>query len=324
MLRVRGIFTLVSFVVCAAATPAALAAAQPLVWHDPGDVSKLDFGGDVGTGIPAPKPPFRFLKEDGSGTQPKILVEDANHRTWDVKFGNEVRTECFAWRIPAAVGYFVEPSYYVASGQIAGLGTLNRKTPSIGAQGQFREGRFQIRDAARWDYIEGRTWTWKRNPFAGTPELKGLEILIMLASNWDNKDGSAGPGEANVGMFRRTANGREQLLYSFTDWGSGMGAWGDKTGQTDWRCKDYAAQTPQFVKGVANGYVVFGYEGHMRDGFQTGIRPSDVAWLMKYLGQLTDAQLRAGIRAAGGSASDETCFTAAIRARIEQLRRAAR
>src|SRR6202790_4077248 len=98
-----------------------------LLWHDPGNVSKADLGGAVGTGFPAPKPPFTFIKEDMAGTQPKVILKDASGRTWNAKFGVEVKPECFAWRLPAAVGYFVEPSYYVAMGKIQGLPPMKRQ-----------------------------------------------------------------------------------------------------------------------------------------------------------------------------------------------------
>jgi hypothetical protein len=294
-------------------------AVKRLLWHDPGDVSKIDLAGAVGTGILAPKPPFLFVKEDLSGTQPKVEVKDASGRIWVAKFGFEAKPECFSWRLPVACGYFVEPSYFVASGEIQGMAPLKRGTPLVQSNGHFKEARFQVRDA-NFRYLDHRTWKWASNPFAGTKELKGLEILIMLASNWDNKDGTSGPGESNTGIFERVVNGRRQLLYSFTDWGSGMGFWGDKTGQSDWACKDYTKQTSEFVKGVVNGQVVFGYEGHHNDDFKTNIRPADVAWLMKYLGQVSDEHLRAALRASGATGDEEVCFTKAIRARIEQLR----
>jgi len=297
------------------------AIAQPpaaIMWHDPGDVAKIDLAGDVGTGIAPPKPPFTLIKEDMSGTQPKVLVKDAAGRTWNAKFGYEVKPECFTWRIPAAVGYVMEPSYYVASGQIEGLTAMQRKTPSVQADGHFKDARFQIRDP-NFKYLDGQTWKWTANPFARTKELKGLEVLIMLASNWDNKDGTSGPGESNTGIFERVVNGRKQRVYTFTDWGSGMGYWGDKTGQTDWNCHDYTAQTADFVKGIVNGEVVFGYEGHHNNDFKRHIRPADVAWLMARLGRITDEQIGAALRASGATPQDETCFTKAIRARIDQL-----
>ncbi len=308
-----------AFAVLISAIPVSRGQTVRLLWHDPGDVAKIDLGGDASTGIPAPKPPFTFLKEDMSGTQPKALVKDASGRTWDVKFGFEVKPECFTWRIPVAAGYYVEPSYFVASGQFQAMVPMKRKSPSVQPDGRFKDGRFQIRDPKLFQYLESQTWTWAANPFTATPQLKGLEILVMLASNWDNKDGSSGPGEANTGIFERTVGSTRQLLYAFTDWGSGMGSWGDKSGQTDWNCKDYAQQTAEFVRGLNHGEVVFGYEGHLND-FKRGIRPADVGWLIQYIGRITDTQIRSALRSSGANPTEASCFTPAIRARIEQLR----
>ena len=293
---------------------------ERILWREPGNVANVDLGGSVVTGVPAPKAPFTFVREDMAGTQPKLLVKDAAGITWNIKFGNEVKPESFTWRIPRAVGYFVEPNFFVASGKIEGMSKMQRQTPSLKADGSFTSARFQYRDPAY--RFTRQTWRWDINPFRGTPPLHGLEILVMLASNWDNKDARTGLDETNTAIFEhRAGNGVRELIYSFIDWGSGMGAWGDLSGQTDWNCADYTKQSAAFVKGVKGGHVVFGFEGHIREGFQTGITPADVAWLMKYLGQISDAQLRAALRATGATAGDETCFAGAIRSRIEELRR---
>jgi hypothetical protein len=68
-----------------------------------------------------PKPPFKFEKEDTSGTNPKIKVIDANGVKWNVKFDEEVHAEIAASRIVWAFGYNVEESYYVPSAQINGV-----------------------------------------------------------------------------------------------------------------------------------------------------------------------------------------------------------
>jgi hypothetical protein len=67
---------------------------------------------------------------------------------------------------------------------------------------------------------------------------------------------------------------------------------------------------------------VFGWSGAINSGFRSGIPAAHVAWLMRYLGRISDAQLGAALHAAGASESDEACFTKALRARIEQLRAA--
>ena len=46
-------------------------------------------------------------------------------------------------------------------------------------------------------------------------------------------------------------------------------------------------------------------------------------WLMRYLGRITDTQLRAGLRASGATPDETECFTRAVRARIDELRRVA-
>jgi hypothetical protein len=290
---------------------AASAGAQTL-WRDPGDIAKIDFADSA----EAPQPPFTFLREDPSGTQPKLFVRDGRGATWNVKFGYEVHNESFCWRVVRACGYLAEPSFFVSSGQFEGYKPLKRAASSIAADGRFTDARFQLRDPGL-TFLDHRNWRWDRPPFAGTRELSGLKILIMLFSNWDNKDARVGKGGPNTAVF----DDRGKLVYAFTDWGSGMGKWGSEAGSnTNWNCPDFTAQTPEFVKGDGRGAVVFGWSGAINAGFRRGIPAAHVAWLMQYLGSITDAQFRAALRAAGAPDADAACFTKALRQRIEQLR----
>jgi hypothetical protein len=295
----------------------AAAAAQPVFWHDPGNVAALDLGGAAGSGVAAPKPPFTFLREDPSGTQPKVFVRDAAGATWNVKFGYEVHNESFCWRIVSACGYFAEPSFFIPAGRFEKFQAIRRATPSLHVDGEFRDARFQFRDPGL-KFLTNRNWRWDRPPLAGTKELDGLKILIMLFSNWDNKDARVGAGGPNTALFEE----RGRLIYAFTDWGSGMGKWGSKAGSdSNWDCANYAAQSPEFVKGVEHGSVVFGWEGVINQSFRTGIPPAHVKWLMEYLGRITDQQLAAALKAAGANETETACFTKALRERIEELRK---
>jgi hypothetical protein len=307
----------------------------PALWQDPGNpavIEHLDLAGSLDSGVPAPRPPFTFLREDPSGTQPKLFTRDAAGRMWNVKFGSEVHNECFCWRVVHACGYFAEPSFFVASGQFANYQLIHRATPSIHSDGRFTDARFQYRDPGV-KFLENRSWRWDRPPFAGTKELDGLKILIMLFSNWDNKDGRVGAGGPNTAMIERfvpllypdgKATVMHRLIYAFTDWGSGMGRWSSVPGSdSNWNCADYTAQTPSFVKDVQHGHVVFGWEGALNEGFRDAIPPAHVRWFMQYLGRITDAQLMAGLKAAGASDRDASCFTRALGTRIEELRKVA-
>ena len=98
----------------------------PILWRDPGAVETLDFVGGVTGRKATPQPPFTFVEESTSGSNPKIHVTDANGVHWTVKFGSEVNAETFATRMAWVVGYFVEPAYFVRSGNIQNVGKLTR------------------------------------------------------------------------------------------------------------------------------------------------------------------------------------------------------
>ena len=293
------------------------------LWHDPGNVGALDFGGTVGAPVHLPKPPFTFLREDPSGTQPKVFVRDADGATWNVKFGYEVHPESFCWRLVRACGYFAEPNFFVAAGKFDAYRPIKRATPSLTADGHFTDGRFQFRDP-NLKFLGDRNWYWDRPPFGGTRQLDGLKILIMLLGNWDNKDarvGGSGSGP-NTAIFELRKPAAPEFIYAFTDWGAGLGSiLGGFPGRSNWRCAEFSAQSGGFVQKVEPRQVVFQYDGAVNAGFRTGIPPSHVAWLMQYLGRVSDPQLRAGFKASGAADNDADCFAGALRVRIEELRK---
>ncbi len=193
------------------------------LWRDPGDVASLDFSGSMAAPVVSPKPPFTFLREDMSGTQPKIFARDAHGATWNVKFGLEVRPESFCWRVVRACGYFAEPSFFVASGKFEGFQPVKRQNPSVHADGSFIAGRFQYRDPDL-KFLEDKNWRWDGPPFGGTKELSGLKILIMLFSNWDNKDARVGAGGPNTAIFELKKPYGTRFIYAFTDWAPDLAA----------------------------------------------------------------------------------------------------
>jgi hypothetical protein len=322
---IRVVTGLVVLSALAGATMPAAAARQsegptPAIWRDPGDVERLDLAGGPGGTEGAPKPPFKFVEEDRSGTNPKVRVVDASGARWTVKFGREVRADVFAARLAWATGYFVEPSYFVPDGRIEGADKLDRARRFVDKDGRFHNARFELKDDRVKRLNDERSWAWDDNPFVGSHELAGLKIVVMLTSNWDSKD---------VRLFKQNGSNTAiwvlepgEARYVVTDWGGTMGRWGVAGGNWSvWDCEGYTKQTPDFVKGVENGVVRWGYEGQRADAVAAGVRVEDVEWTLKYLGRLTDDQLRAGLRASGASPAEEDCFTTALRARIDALRK---
>ncbi|MGA7236114.1 MAG: hypothetical protein WBY44_10565 [Bryobacteraceae bacterium] len=292
------------------------------LWRDPGDVTRLDFGGSVGAPVDKPKPPLTFLREDMSGTQTKLFVKDVNGATWNVKFGYEVRPESFCWRVVRACGYFAEPSFFVPSGKIVGFQKLKRKDPSLHEDGSFTDARFQYRDPDL-TFLNDKDWLFDGAPYGGTRELSGLKILIMLFSNWDNKDARVGAGGPNTAIFELKKPYGTRFIYAFTDWGAGFGNDSGPRERSIWRCGPFLEQSADWVERTAKGTLVFRYNGNISEGFRTGIPAAHAAWFMKYLGAITDAQLHAGFAASGANEADAACFTKALRQRIDELRAAA-
>jgi hypothetical protein len=295
----------------------------PVIWHDPGNVASLDFVGGPGGHDGAPKPPFTFVEEDLGGSNPKLKATDANGQKWGVKFGHEVNSEVFASRIAWAAGYYVDPSYYVGSGTFVGAdgSKTKRLKDFIGKDGSFRDARFELKDKAVLKKFNGEEgWAWNSNPFAGTKELNGLKVILMLTSNWDSKDVRDISRGSNTAIYQVDGPNGPEARYVFTDWGGSMGKWGGVLGREKWDAKGYAKQTPDFIKGVKNGEVVWGYSGQRTEDVTKGIKVSDVKWITQYVGAITDDQLRAGLQSTGATPDEVEAFVKAIRDRINQLK----
>lgn len=290
-----------------------------LIWTPPGRVERLDLAGGPGGAAGAPRAPFTFIEEDTGGTNPKIKVKDARGAEWGVKWGEEVNSEVFASRLAWAAGYFVEPSYYVAKGTIKGATGLDRAKKFVGPDGSFFAARFERKDKGVTKLGDEQSWRWDQNPFVGSKELNGLKIMMMLVSNWDSKDQRDAGRGSNTKLFVTNTRAGTETRYVVTDWGGTMGKWGGILRRAKWDCEGFAGQSDDFVKGVKNGMVEFGYSGQHTETIKDGISVADVQWLMAYLGKLSDSQIRAGLRASGASPADEECFVRAIRMRISRL-----
>ena len=306
------------------AGPRPLSASAHVLWRDPGAVSRLDLRHGPGGPAGAPAPPFRFLEEHLTGTQPCVSVRDARGRRWRVKWGGEVRSENFAVRLVWACGYFAETTYFLASGRIEGAPPLQRARECIGEDCGFADARFELDDPAVRKLFEEHSWAWNDNPFVGTRELQGLKILVMLLSDWDTKDRRDVARGSNTAIFEhRVGRWRREAHYLISDWGGSMGRWGSNiVTRANWDPDGFAAQTPDFVVAVDEGAVRFGYAGQRTADVAAGISVEDVRWLYERIGPLTDEQLRSGLTASGASESESEAFTKAIRDRIVQLGRA--
>ena len=307
--------TVVMLALCSVCT-----AQQRTLWHDPGAVEHINFSHAAGRENP-PRPPLHFVSERLSGNTPKVIVKDRAGVEWRVKWGLEVNAESFATRLVGALGYYVEPTWFLASGKIVGARGLTRARRFIRQDGSFANASFERKDPNLESLPE--SWAWNKNPFVGTNQLNGLKVVVMLLANWDNKDARDPRIGSNTAIVRRRMSGREQLIYSVTDWGQALGGWGPQLTPKTWNCERFTMQTKAFLQGRQGMHLRFGYTGQHTEDFKNDITPANVRWLMRYLGRVTDAQLRSGMKASGSTAAETACLATQLRQRISQLRAAA-
>ena len=320
--RIPSLILLAAFVGSAApprkAFPPPLQGTQTL-WRNPGQVEAKDMvDGSGGRGL-RPVGPFTFVKEDPSGTTPKVTIRDARGRVWSAKWGEEVHSDVFASRLAWAVGYVTEATYYVPQGIILGVEhkSLKRAGKYIGPQGEFREARLQLRSQPD-KFLKDYNWSWSYNPFMGTPQLDGLKIMVLLTSNWDNKDARDEDG-GNTGIYQHISGRNQSFLYFIQDWGASMGRWGHAATRSKWDCIGYDDESRHFVKGVKDGFVDWGYSGKHTNDATRNIPIAHVQWLMQYLGRITDRQIVMALRASGATEGEEACYLRSVRQRINQL-----
>jgi hypothetical protein len=303
------------------AGPRPLVASRHRLWEDRGPVERLDLVHGPGGRDGAPAPPFAFVEEHTTGSQPCVSVRDARGRKWRVKWGQEVRCEAFAVRVVWACGYFAEVTHLVPSGTILGASGLGRTRDCLEADGAFVDARFEREEEGARTLFEEHSWAWDDNPFVGTRELTGLKILVMLLSNWDTKDRRDVARGSNTAIFEhRLSRWRREARYLITDWGGSMGRWGSNiVTRGRWDIEGFEAQTAQFVTGVSDGCVTFGYSGQRTADVAEGIRLDHARWFVERLRRIADRQLVDALLASGATAEEADRFTRAIRQRIDML-----
>lgn len=303
------------------AGPRRLLATRHRLWHHPetGVAEALTFGPGGQDGRPVP--PFTFVEELSSGSQPCVSVRDGRSRLWRAKWGHEAKPETFAVRVAFACGYFAEVTHLVTEGTIEGVSGLGRACKHVGEDGSFREARFELEDRNVRMLFDEHSWSWNDNPFVGTKQLSGLKIVIMLVSNWDTKDRQDVARGSNTAIFEvPVSSWAREARYLISDWGAAMGKWGATVvSRGRWDPEGFAAQSALFVTGVKDGYVNFGYQGQRTAEITRGITVDHVEWFYKYARRLSREALVEGLVASGATGDEAGPFADALRDRIAQL-----
>lgn len=303
--------------------------AMPVLWNDPGDIASKDLSFGPGSAQLAPAAPFKFVKEDKDGESPKFIVTDANNVKWSVKLGTEAQSETVATRLVWAVGYFTEEAYYFDRVKIESLPRLSRGQKFVMEGNTVVKARFEPR---RKEVTRGDAWDWDRNPFAGSKELYGLKVIMVLLHNYDaRKDNN------RILILQNPDTQQMEARYVVTDLGATLGKSGGLGGTRSKNdLEDYLST--EFVRGVKDGVVEFDYDTRpsgvgivsvlyppyykgevKKEKAMRGISVEHARWIGSLLAQLTEDQLRSAFRAAGYETRTMEEYVLALKQRIDQL-----
>lgn len=297
--------------------PARSAEPAAVLWRDPGEVTPEALLWGSGSPDRAPLAPFRFVREDTSGTKPKVEVTDARGTTWSVKLdhvtdsGREVPAEIAAGRIMWALGYQVEEAYLVKDGVIDGVGTLQRAGEAIGPDGRFESARFERRPKG----VERRPgWTIHENPFVGTKELSGLVLTVALLNNWDFRPG-------NTAVLRTSSGAVQEDQYVVSDLGTAFGRMGSGLlrRSSRWNLQHFE-EDEKFILRADDRIVELHYQPDGPDRARLPI--AHARWFSGLASRLSGEHLRQAFIAAGASEREVRGFTARLQARLAELRHA--
>jgi hypothetical protein len=278
-----------------------------VLWRDPGDVSARNL---LEGPAEAPRPDLSrvvYVREETGGYSPKFRVKDGAGREWVAKMGKEAQPETASVRLVNAVGYATETSYLVPCVRIEGAPRPKKQVERCEGAG-FANVRFEARPEG-WRRLE--SWSWQRNPFAGTKEFQGLVVLMALLNNWDLKD------DNNRVVYVPGAGGRRgELRYIISDLGTTFGRTGNFISRN--RNEPAAYVKTRFVERVDGGLVRFDYSGKNMVLF-ADISVENAKWVGGLLARLSDAQLSDAFRAANYTDAEVHMLAAAVRARINEL-----
>ena len=268
------------------------------LWAAPGTARDLFWGVGGKRLAPDPAATYRVIAVKTSGFSKGYDIVGPDKREWSAKFPPEAAAEIVASRIHWGIGYHQPPNYYVAK-------WMAEKAPAANPQ---QPARFREKKPNFHGLDDVGTWSYFRNPFVGTAQLKGLIVLQAMLGNSDLKD------DNNALYQLREAFEGASRWYVSRDLGHTFG----RTGVFSAPRNDIEVfeKTP-FIKGIVNGRVKLDWRGR-HDSLLDDIRPSDVRWICTRLDALTDAQWRDAFRAGGYSAELSDRFIRRLEQKIAE------
>lgn len=288
------------------------------IWQHPYDIRTRNLFYGPGGRAGRPRGPFRFIEEDGGGSNPKFVVADARGMRWKVKLGNEAKPETAATRLLWAVGYFADVNYYLPRLRVEGLPKFRRGQKYTSPNGTAHGARLE-RIVKKAD-----DWSWFENPFTGTKEFNGLRVMMALMNNWDLK-------QENNAIYDLRGGERR---YVVNDLGDTFGKTGGDWSRSQGNLEDYLSSefiddtTPTTVNLVLHSRppVIYAalvpyYIKRVRlEKITEDIPRAHARWIGQWLARLSNKQISDAFRAAGYAPREMNAYTRKVRERINLLK----
>jgi hypothetical protein len=265
------------------------------LWVEPTDLESRDlFWGRGGRAvIPRSDVDYEFVKMDTQGHSDGYEVDDPEGRRWKVKVGEEAQPEIVVSRVLWAIGYHQPVLHYLKSWRLK-----NGPTPKEAA------GRFRLEA----DHEKKGDWSWRKNPFAGTRQLRGLVVANLVLNNWDLEP------DNNRIYEPKDAAGGPKRWFVVQDVGGALGRSFFPTGTRN-KIEDFEGQD-LLEKGVG-GKLRFDYKSYHRN-LVSDVSPNDVVWACRLLARLSDQQLADAFRAADYPPEIAARYIRKIQQKIQQ------
>jgi hypothetical protein len=279
------------------------------LWEQPRDLGSRDlyYGPWGAEHAPAADATYTLVERKHTGVNLGMTVVDERGREWSVKqpypggLDSEAGVEVTVSRLLSAIGYHQPPSYYLPAF------TLKDDWGTHVEVG----GRFRLKEETLKDSGE---WSWQENPFVGSRPYQGLLALLMMFNSTDMKN-------QNNTLYERRRGDLVEQWYVVRDVGAALG---DTNRLAPFKGNPEAFAKSRYILGASNGHVDFAYRGWYDKLVRDRISPEDVTWAANLLGQLSDAQMRDAFRAGGFKPEETTQFIRALRAKIDEGRKAGR
>jgi hypothetical protein len=280
----------------------------PVLWQEPTDISTRNLL--LGPGGEEMKPDISHVVYEKSptteGYSVKWDVRDGAGKKWVVKVGNEAQPETVATRLVWAAGYPTEINYLVPCVKIENAPKPRKNVKRCEGDG-YANARFEARpeEQKRLD-----SWSWDKNPFAGTKELAGLVVMMALLNNWDLKDLN------NKIIYAPGEGGQGELRYVISDLGATFGKTGGPISHSRNEPEKYIKTG--FVNKVEGNRVKFDYHGKMGKLFDN-VTIEQAKWIGDILAQLSEEQVKDAFRAANYPPEEVEGLTQEVLGRINAL-----